>query len=464
MVAYLFRDFKKRLSSTKRPQISTGERVTVWLKDDCSIQQPIFILEDLEHKDQDRNFLTNISYMYTNYNYYFIVDIISKSNSTYELICNKDCLATYKDDISNYTCFIERSSTNYNSYIPDNKVSSASQYIANNTYSRALPHASGTGTIVMRVSTQDGLFDYALTSVEFDDIYGKFVKGQNDAKFSDYNFNDYIKSCRWFPFSKPADLPSNYMIVTDTRRYGPANYFPRLSIAWQGFVDFTNITKYYGDFRDYDPNFSTYDLFLPAVGLVNLNPLDISTNIRIEIAVDAPTGAITYFVFTSAENTTTFGEMIGVYRGQVGSDFQLGINSQTLISPFGIQGAANYGTNAVGLNGNIESKTIAGFQIVEAVNVIGDVYRHIDSPISKTSGQISNYAEVAHIHNIRLIQQVKKSGDLLTNNAGRPTCKNLRIGALSGYVKCIGANVPINGTMVDKSTINELLNTGFYYE
>ena len=42
--------------------------------------------------------------------------------------------------------------------------------------------------------------------------------------------------------------------------------------------------------------------------------------------------------------------------------------------------------------------------------------------------------------------------------------KETKISLLSGYVKCSNAEVPIAGMESDKQAVNDLLNSGFYYE
>ena len=111
MVIKLFKGFSKKMNSTKRP--SNGISKNVKLKDNCSKENPTFILNDI-----------NFDYNYAKWDdhYYFIDDIVVMSNNHIEISCSQDLLATYKDYIGKYNAFVERSASNYDTFINDNAI------------------------------------------------------------------------------------------------------------------------------------------------------------------------------------------------------------------------------------------------------------------------------------------------------------------------------------------------------
>ena len=74
MVIELFKGFSKKINSTKRP--SNGISKNVKLKDNCSKENPIFILNDI---DFDYN------YAKWDNHYYFINDMVVMSNNHMEI-------------------------------------------------------------------------------------------------------------------------------------------------------------------------------------------------------------------------------------------------------------------------------------------------------------------------------------------------------------------------------------------
>lgn len=79
-------------------------------------------------------------------------------------------------------------------------------------------------------------------------------------------------------------------------------------------------------------------------------------------------------------------------------------------------------------------------------------------------GMPGNKAFLTQFPNIVVSVQRYGSKDIPTTVMGRPCYKNVKINTLTGFVKCAGASVPINGLASDRDRINAYLNSGFYYE
>ena len=90
-----------------------GPDITGHLRNDCSIVDPIVLLE----LNVD---LTNCNYAYiTEFGrYYFINNIVIKGK-LYEVKMHVDVLSTYKDVIRSNTAIVSRQANNYNLYLQD---------------------------------------------------------------------------------------------------------------------------------------------------------------------------------------------------------------------------------------------------------------------------------------------------------------------------------------------------------
>ena len=90
----LWDNFSKRKKSTAQPTGTPVATVDVYLKEETSLDKPVFLLEGhgltaRYAKFQDR--------------YYFIRDIRRNITNQYEIECDTDYGATYKSEIGNST-------------------------------------------------------------------------------------------------------------------------------------------------------------------------------------------------------------------------------------------------------------------------------------------------------------------------------------------------------------------------
>ena len=102
----------KRINSTKIPTLT--ESATCVLKSGTSVEKPTFILQGVAP------FEWNVAYCATFGRYYFVNDV-TYVESTYEISCACDYLASYKDEILSNSMYVTRSSnvTNFNRYLID---------------------------------------------------------------------------------------------------------------------------------------------------------------------------------------------------------------------------------------------------------------------------------------------------------------------------------------------------------
>lgn len=138
----------KRINSTKSSFVSgTSHSVDVKLKENCSMQRPIFILS---RSTFDAGF-----YNYASWGswYYWIDDIVYISNDLLEFHCHLDPLATYKSSIGNtHALVIYGDSAHWNKQIDDTRFNpeiSPAQVIHSVEKSIFNCDSSYDGTIVM---------------------------------------------------------------------------------------------------------------------------------------------------------------------------------------------------------------------------------------------------------------------------------------------------------------------------
>lgn len=87
-------------------------------RDTISIIEPIITLE----LTREEAFNFNYVFIEQFNRYYYVVDIICVNSNIYEIRCYLDVLMSYKNEILNQKCIVDRSESDGNAYIDDNHV------------------------------------------------------------------------------------------------------------------------------------------------------------------------------------------------------------------------------------------------------------------------------------------------------------------------------------------------------
>lgn len=456
MVIELFKGFSKKVNSTKRP--SNGIPKNVKLKDKCSKESPIFIINEMDF---------NFNYVKWDDHFYFIDDISVLSNTHMEISCSQDLLATYKDYIGNYTAFVERSASNYDTFINDGAITQKQTIVHTSHETIEFANFSNTGCYLIRVVGSNtevsttGITTFAVSKETLTNVVSfMFTQtGEIGEVITDefvkavFNPFEYIVDVRWCPFSETVVAGSNPSIAP-------------IKIGWfntghDGYVVKTlgkqidyNIAVpncYYGnmDFRRYNPNFTDFKLFLMGVGCIKINPIDVTVNgLKIRYDVDWDSGNATISVRRSdgthiiSEHTFQF--LVPIKIAQVNSSVDNIISAASSIAGGIITGGAS----------GLISSAMGGVNGLTKVMSEG----------SSGNGSFGNRLAYISYPYITLFQTAYESAELPTSVAGRPLCKNILISSLSGYVQCANASIDLPSLGNDRDTINGYLNTGFYYE
>lgn len=403
--------------------------------------------------------------------YYFVDSVETLANGTVICQCSLDVLATFRDEIKQCHAFVERSATGYNGNISDSQIIPTNA-IAGITPSEAtlLPDFNAGNTdLIIRTVGKSGLNNYVLSPANLkavleqsfdltvgapDDFSGLSWTAVEDAVRSLatvlINPAQFIQSVKWFP----CDLRSStseyvsFGYVLSTSQYNLAKD------SYHGTVAVAKPPKQYNDWRDKDKRFTKLVLYLPCIGLVDVDPLYYDSNIVVEYGIDTNTGACAVLL-------TAGGAPIGWYSGTAGIDIPVGgVNAGQALTALG-------GASLSGLTGNLGG----------VVSGLAQARENILSPTQTVFGASGNRAVWDIAPNIIMYRVSMGSSGSPRQALGSPTLQYTQLGTLSGYVKCANGTFeeslltdvsPLapNTTMLKniKDMINQYLVSGFYIE
>ena len=211
MTEIILYHFSKRKNSTKRPA-GQGTTVPCLLKSNTSFQNPVFKLKLAMDSALQYNYLKWADH------YYFINSTVSLNNDMVEISASEDVLATYRTEISNYTCFIERSSkqttlANDSMYIPTNDWILSTRNV---THKEKIMTNAYSQQYIIRVVSRTGVASYYINGDQLNNLL--------DFMYTESNFTDviqdaitklmfdpfkYIVDLKWVPFVESAFKSSN---------------------------------------------------------------------------------------------------------------------------------------------------------------------------------------------------------------------------------------------------------------
>lgn len=463
MEVYTWSGFKKRKNSTKRPT-GTGVLHQVRLKETTSIEKPTFVFQS--------NDMT-INYVKAFDHYYFVDDIKSVREDIIEVSCSMDVGATFKSDIGSYEAFIERSYTHINTLLPDPYVTMLnSEIVQSNAYSALGVFVSG-GVYIISVlndlGSGAGFTSYYATDISNLMALSNYVNTDWGSAVSDFlqwvqatflHTADCIIDCIWVPIAL-TKISGGSFASMETMKIGVDDVTGVVGYRFKGpaVVSHTitvDIPHMYSDFRKGAP-YTNGKMFIPGYGVVDFNPLDfVRDQIKVQFDVDITTGdVVCYFKDLSNKiiSTYTYNVAVSCPVGKVGAN-AAGTVGGVLSTIGGIAGAAaTSGASAVasGVGAAASAINTAAAAVAPTASVHGGKGGRalIESGLDLICSTIAKYTTTP--------------SDLRTTH-GLPTMGKAKINTCSGYVKCSGAEVPIAGMESDKQAVNDLLNSGFYYE
>lgn len=440
--------FSKRKNSTRRPT-GQGTEVSCLLKSATTFQSPTFILQ------RPMNDMLQFNYAKWADHYYFIDSTTSINAGQTEISCTEDVLAIYKNEIGNYTCFIERSSNqttlaNDTMYIPTNdwvlstRNVSHKEKIMTSTYSQQY---------IIRVVSRTGVASYY--------INGNQLKTLLDYMYTESNFTDvitdaitklmfdpfkYIVDLKWIPFVESAFKNNNNEAI-QLGFWDSGVMAKRIDentvVNFSYSFAFDNPLYAITDFRYYNPSFSNYFIKLPFIGVVALNPYKIDESVNALYQFDATSGLCNVFLQSKKV-------VFASYQFQLSVPVQIGYATTNI---------AQLTTSAVSLVG-------AGLQ----GNIAQGISSGIEAGRSITAPEVSMLGTIGNISNILNNQILEFNSYACTSiepdgaSEGYADGTVRSISGLSGYIKCRNASLEISGFTGDQEAVNNYLNSGFYYE
>lgn len=441
----LYKDFTKRKNSTKTPpsNMTYIERGVV-TKENTSIENPVFIVTGFD---------PTINYVHVPLwnRYYFIDDVVMGVNGVSELHCSCDVLASYKAQIGAYTCFVERCSNNagIDTHVQDNALTCKENISEVVSASTGLWSTGGV-VICRTINMSNGITTYIGSMSNFADLFNPDIDPQS--------ITDFIQGLLEYFLCSPADyVLDTYFLPIGLGEFTPHATTDIVASGWysgggayrwnsnvpiiHNTVTLSKPSAKYTDWRESNPAFSKYSIYIPAVGEVDIASDLISKTLQIEYYIDINTGEVAYFLIAD-------GDVVATYNGNLKSGLQTG-------SMFPSGSAVMSGAGAVA--GVISGNPIAiGSSLISAT-------QNIISPSPSINGSMGSCAGVIG-HNQVIITRMSKDSCDFPNTLGKPCCKNVQLSNIAGYIKTAGASLDVNGFGGEKGEINSYLDGGFYYE
>ena len=446
--------FSKRKNSTKQP--TGGTQITVRLKQNCSVEAPVFILD---------KGLPDYDYVQAFGHYYFVSDIVSLSADLCEIHCSQDVLATYKTDIGNTTAFVMYDTAS-NSDIVDQRLSQvATPTTQTNTTIFHDQFSSNVGSVVVTIAGTNQAKSYIVSVNNYPGLLPNIIS-QVDSLFptptdswADFipalkstimqlvgsgNLPNNIMDVRWLPFhlsGGSAETIYNGMYNTGVTGYPISIVVPGRTLSSTKTV---NIPWQFSDWRNTEPYTQIY-CCIPYVGVVSYpaSALKGHTSITFHSVVDQITGDLCIHVYSGDVE-------LGLYGAQTSAKIALGNSSPN------IGNIVTSLSNAIGAaaRGDIMGEINNGVQMYSAISqTVGGV--------TSAVGGITN----ASIYLTTICHNTNVTPSSVASSIGTPTFTQKQISSCpSGYIKCKDASVETTAKDADKDRINMYLNSGFFYE
>lgn len=450
VTAYTF--FNKRKNSTKRP--SGGHKRNVVLLDDVSLYSPVFQSEYWDYND---------NYCYWANRYYYVTDVVTLRQNLFEVHCEIDPLATWKDDITATTAFVTFSTSSYDIGIPDYRLSSDPITITKSSSTPVFPDLNE-AYVVTYIGTDScpsvGISEETLKKLQGKMMSDKFVEtcrdwykkliktGETDGLITSNliasligNTSNTVTSCIYMPKfyghkGQSIVLAGEFWTgLVGTIPYHALSETYHIRIPWAFPA---------GDFRN-RAQFTTLAIYLPGYGFIALNADNYQgqSSIPIQATLDSFTGEITYLIDGKAKGTCTTGYPVQVGTSQKGN----------------VMGAVSGVAQAVqsGYSGNIAGAIGGGFNAVRSA--IG-----VDPSSVGSMGGSSAFECYKNILVLVMAHNTNVDPASVAGTIGRPLNAVRNIGSLSGYVQTADAEVPTTAPDEYKTVINDSLNGGMYLE
>lgn len=474
MDAYFF-NFSKRKNSTKWPTLSLGDkRQNIKLKDNCSLHNPVLQIKDPKLKwnycvlDQSGSnpFI----------GHYFIDDLVQVSNEVWEVYLSYDLMAQEKTDIGSSKFHVAFSSTYTDPYLVDPRISVSAIKVVSNIVKQTTFDADGCYCMtVMNSSPLAEAFglgvSYLLDETNMGYVREWLVSGNvltDVANLLGGTAMGAVYNCIWIPYkldllNVPATIGTvgNMMIGN----HNSVEYLAHTinAVRLNGFVKVSgsvsiDISSLRSDFRRIEP-YTSAEIYLPGIGCTDLNMADwvTSTEIDVDYEMELPTGNVTYILRDAN------GPIVQSMTTNLSAQCPLGQMTTNTSGVVASLGGVIGGAVAVASGGSAAAVVGAASMIMSGANAVLQANRRAPS----ISGSIGSRSATTITDIEVTIFEVQTEDPTDANyiaERGRPVAGVKQMSTLSGFVQCEGASISGNLWAEDYDTINNYLNSGFFYE
>jgi len=460
----LWKNFTKKSKSTLRPTAAADYDLTVYLKEDTTLDKPTFLLDSVD---------LSCNYAQFSGRYYFIQDIRMGITHQYEVECITDYAATYKNIIGQANLFVERASHTYDVNITDNYISQKQTYAISqqqvNVFNDLNYISVSSGTFILRVvgaqgiQTQTvenpGITSYLVAPWELEQIL--------DFLFTDTNFTDVITDgivkAFFNPFQYIVDLIWVPIDIFNYDLYHPQAIRNQVRIGWwntlvsaivltENFYSTEELpifTKRYNDFRDYNSDWTRFKVYAPLIGQFELSATDVYQNdLYVHYLIDSVAGS-GLFLITHGPNNASGAKIIYQETFDFGVKVQIGQVATDVV---------NIGSNLLSAAGS----AVSGNYVSTATSVMNAIMNTIQ-PTPSVKGQSASKMIYKNPY-LSLLRYTADTAEIPMYYSGRPLYQHKQISSIPGYIKCADADIELSGLAGDREEVNLLLNGGFYYE
>lgn len=407
-----YTDFVKLNNSTKRPDDTTANYLEYdgWFKQSTSLNTPIMQIQINRDDPQDYKYC----YIPALKKYYFVQDIVSRTNTIWDYYLTEDCLATHRDNILNSSQYVLRAYKGKNSRnFVDDQIPLTTDYSYNDVglsgfidtsimgdgcfclgIQKDSPESNNgfvAGSVSYYVMDSASLqrFINALISIDLSGTTGL----SKMATFSAVNPIQYIVSCVWLPFNITKILGgvttvSEDIGVLDWKSGVSGHRLTRTSIySDRGHILLSSIPKHpqrttYGTWVDQQA--SQYALTLRGYGQIALDPIIMgqADKIRGDQYVDLTSGASVLKLYGQWNNDYT--QFMSQANAQLGVSIQLSQIQKDVFATTTIAGTS-VPIGALDAIGGTEVLTSA----ITAVAKAGDTIVASDNPVQTATSMAS---------------------------------------------------------------------------
>lgn len=446
-----FYNFSKKKNSTSQPA-STYTSVDCLLKESTSVHDPVLIISGGPNVSHTYAYIPDFD------RYYYVEDYVSISAGRTEYVLKEDPMASHKSEIGSTKAYIVYSASQIDRMIPDTRlaVKESRNVAGSGDFNNPVFNSTGCYILSVLAKEQNGAVGiatcYALDQTNMDKVCDWMCDttvGQAICDFMDGDLKSAILGCIWVPFPMPT-TNQNYIKIGDQISTSISVY------RFSSFAERTGVYNIschlrYGatDFRSMEP-YTSGNIYLPGVGTMELNMSDWygSTNINVNVTQEWLTGNCTYLLFNDA------GALIQSATCNVASQCPLGQMT----------------TNGSGAVNSLVAGVAGGLLTGNPISVLGGAAGAIlnfNRRSPSISGDIGGrsctlWPYISHCE-WSVDTEDPEDLDYITNRGG--PCGGVdTISNHTGFLQCEDASVLISGSDQERDEINQILNTGFYYE